>query len=237
MIDRNGQTVRYNDLDLNVGWTMNNYINERAIQIALVGNFQNEKPTEAQYAELKRVVSKLMKLNHKETIQIVGHKESSPTSCPGANFDITRIRELPGVILEEWGIPVKKKAKSKVITFHLSRYYAPLPNQTRYYAGRTFEADVKMNCWIDPKAPLEDNCKYTATGHPTVMSDKHKTVACDAKWKGKRIYLDGIGVVTCNDVGWAIAGNRIDMFCWVGEKALDERDTCKTGLKNGYLLD
>ena len=236
MIDRNGQTVRYNDLDINVWGTMNNYINQRAIQIALVWNFMVEKPTEAQYAELNRVIAKLMTLNHKTKIQIIWHKEASPTSCPWINFDFSRVRQLPAIIPNIHWAPIVAPKSAKVITFHLSRYYSPVPNQTRYYGNKDYLSDVKMNCGLNKDGTPSD-CLHTANWHQLVMSDKNQSVACDKSMLGKKIYLDWVGVVTCNDVWWAIKGNRLDMRCGIWDKALDEWTECKTGIKNGYLLD
>ena len=71
MIDKNGQTVRHNDLDVNAGSTRNDSVNARAIQIALVGNFNNEKPTEAQYKELNRVIKLLKDKNKGKFVQVI----------------------------------------------------------------------------------------------------------------------------------------------------------------------
>lgn len=55
------------------------------------------------------------------------------------------------------------------------------------------------------------NCPNGKTALGTKPSHT-RTVACDAKLLGKRIYLEGIGERVCEDTGGAIAGQHIDLY-------------------------
>ena len=218
IIDKNGQTVRYNDLDLNVGSTLTDYVNKRAIQIALVGNFNIETPTDAQYKELNRVIAKLITMNPGHKIQIVGHRDIEANSCPGKNFDFGKVRN------------------KKTITFHLSRYYSPQPGQSKYYSNKDYLSDVAMNCGLNKDGTPSD-CSHTANGHLLTDLDRGTSVACDTQYFGKKIFLEGIWIVTCNDGGSAVKGNHLDIRCGYGEKALNGWNSCPTWVHNGYLID
>ena len=79
-----------------------------------------------------------------------------------------------------------------MIEFSLSRYYSVLPDQKRYYTGRSYEEDFKINC--------QGNCLVTANGHQLTDADKYKSVACPKEYPlGTKIWLEGIGTVVCND--------------------------------------
>lgn len=63
-----------------------NYYNEHTIGICLVGNFDRDQPTEAQYASLARLVGFLQQLYNIPTQRIEGHSAHSVKSCPGRFF-------------------------------------------------------------------------------------------------------------------------------------------------------
>lgn len=145
-------------------------------------------------------------------LEIKGHGDFQAKNCPGVNFDWDKI------------------SKGNRIKFSLSRYYTVTPNQKRYYNGRSYEEDFKINCAGD--------CNITANGHVLTDADRGKSVACPKEYPlGTKIYLEGIGVVTCNDRGGVINGNRLDMRCGIGDKALDNWSSCPTGERYGHILN
>ena len=64
-------------------------------------------------------------------------------------------------------IPVNKEFLG---VYNISRYYTPIPNQTRYFLKRTYEEDLKMNTSGDPYV--------TADGYRLSAKDTHKVIAC-----------------------------------------------------------
>lgn len=132
----------------------------------------------------------------------------------------------------------------------LSRYYSPVPWQKKYLSDvdwyiwkkytdkykanwytQGYERDVCMNCWcrLDWKEKQLYDCTIPADWLKLTDDDIHKAVACPSEYKlGTKIYLKDIWTVVCRDRGWAIKNNRLDMWCWIWEKALDNWDNCPT---------
>ena len=217
LIAKNGERKKFKEIDKNAGSTNNNRYNQRAVQIALIGNFNNEEPTEAQYKTLNYLIAEIEK---KHWIQIkIWHNEIpwAKTSCPWANFD------------KQMLIPIEQR--SGAVWFSLSRYYSPEPNQNRYYGGKTYEQDKEMNCW-----PWD--CLVPADWGKLTDKDIYKSIACPKEYPlGTKIYLDWMWVVTCRDRGGAIKDNRLDVRCGAGISALDNRDSCPTWSRRWYVID
>lgn len=209
IIAKNGSREKVKEINLRAGGTRNEEYNQQAIQIELIWNFNIVSPSESQYKTLRYLISEIEKKH--PWMKIIWHNEASPTACPWKNFDF-------------------KKIEAKSIEFSLSRYYSVQPNQRRYYNWKTYEADFKMNChW---------NCLKTANWTKLNNSMRWKTVACPVEYKlWTKIWLDWVWIVTCNDRGWAIKGNKIDMYCWVGDWALDNRKNCPTGERMWYIVE
>lgn len=70
-----------------------NYWNEHTIGICLVGNFENERPTAAQYDSLARLVRFLMARYHIPWSRVKGHGEVDQTQCPGRNFSMAELKK------------------------------------------------------------------------------------------------------------------------------------------------
>lgn len=70
-------------------------MNEKAIGIALVGNFDVELPTENQLQSLVYLLETLCRYYHIPTRNILGHRnvEGAATDCPGKRFPWTRVRQ------------------------------------------------------------------------------------------------------------------------------------------------
>ena len=60
--------------------------NNQAIGIALTGNFEIEKPSEAQLKSTENLLEKLTKEHFISKRNVRGHLELSRTLCPGRNF-------------------------------------------------------------------------------------------------------------------------------------------------------
>jgi hypothetical protein len=71
-----------------------NYWNEHTIGICLIGNFEFQKPTEAQYKSLAKLVSFLQKRYGIPTSKIKGHGDVDATRCPGRNFNMVKLKSM-----------------------------------------------------------------------------------------------------------------------------------------------
>lgn len=205
--------VKVNDLDKVVGATLNEDANLNWIHIEIVWDFNIWKPNDAQYEMLNQLIV-WIKEKYPD-IEIKGHKDFQAKNCPGVNFDWSRVKDVD------------------VVEFSLSRYYSVLPDQRRYYDGRTYEEDFKINC--------QGDCLTTANWHQLTDWDKYRSVACPKEYElGTKIYLDGIGEVVCNDRGSAIKKNwwvvRLDVRCWIWDNALDNWKNCPTGVRKWYIV-
>lgn len=82
-IGTTGALVKVRGDDERPGCTMNDDVNDHAIQVVLAGSFEEERPTERQIATLKNLVSKLQEKFNIQAKNVIGHKEASGTTCPG----------------------------------------------------------------------------------------------------------------------------------------------------------
>lgn len=85
-----------------------------------------------------------------------------------------------------------------------------MPNQPRYYAGRTYQQDFNINCSGDPMV--------TANGHRLQEWEEGKVWACPREFLNKTIYIEWYGEFKCIDTWWAIVKRwsivRIDIWAW-----------------------
>ena len=205
-----GDFVKVNDMERVVGATLNPEANWNWVHIEIVGDFNIDKPNDAQYEMVNQLIQWILE-KHPD-MEIKGHWDFQPKNCPWINFDWSRINKKP------------------MIEFSLSRYYSVLPDQKRYYNGRSYEEDFKINCAGD--------CLVTANWHQLTNDDKYKSVACPKEYElGTKIWIEWIGVVVCNDRWGAINWNRIDMRCWIWDNALDTRKNCPTGVRKWYIVE
>jgi len=70
-----------------------NYWNEHTIGICLVGNFENHRPTEAQWQSLVKLVRFLLQRYHIPVDKIKCHRDIKPTECPGKNFSLNELKQ------------------------------------------------------------------------------------------------------------------------------------------------
>jgi N-acetyl-anhydromuramyl-L-alanine amidase AmpD len=66
--------------------------NQHGIGIVLVGNFDEQPPTDAQLAAVKRLVADLQKQYDIDPERIIGHGDVKATACPGRLFPLDEIR-------------------------------------------------------------------------------------------------------------------------------------------------
>jgi len=80
-----------------------NRYNEFGIGICLVGNFDKQRPTEAQKRSLVRLVAYLMRTYHVPADRVLGHGETKQTDCPGRYLNVTAIRQSAARMVAESG--------------------------------------------------------------------------------------------------------------------------------------
>ena len=72
--------------------TLDNRYNEYGIGICLVGNFDSSRPSQKQMQSLERLIVYLMETYHIPAQNVVGHRDTKPTDCPGRFVDVAAIR-------------------------------------------------------------------------------------------------------------------------------------------------
>ena len=173
--------------------------NSKSIWIALVWNFNNEKPSKEQYQALNVLLWVLT--------QVFTGAEIKPhwgrwSSCPWKNFDSTLI-----------GIGTKKSLLGK---YNMTRYYSPTTGQSEYMYWKTYEQDVTTQCWKD--AIGNDWCSIPANNIRLTEKDVLKVVACPWEFPlGTRFEIKWYWWVTCVDRWWSIKWRTLDIRAWYGE--------------------
>ncbi|HEU5079134.1 MAG TPA: peptidoglycan recognition family protein [Opitutaceae bacterium] len=80
------------------GHVRSDEINEKAIGICLVGNFQKTRPTKKQIAALTELISYLRNEVVGKNVKVMTHREADPghTACPGKYFPTKSLHRLFG---------------------------------------------------------------------------------------------------------------------------------------------
>lgn len=73
--------------------------NDFGIGICLVGNFENTRPTPAQYRQLSELVAWLQDRYSISSDNVIGHNDTKPTACPGKNLSVAVIRNMANQVL------------------------------------------------------------------------------------------------------------------------------------------
>ncbi|MBO8158814.1 N-acetylmuramoyl-L-alanine amidase [Thermosyntropha sp.] len=86
--------------------------NPDSIGIVLTGNFEIEKPMEAQIDNLVWLIREYLYPKYGE-LEVVGHKDVMPTSCPGKKFPWAELRRRleVGPMPEQWKVEIIERAK------------------------------------------------------------------------------------------------------------------------------
>jgi N-acetyl-anhydromuramyl-L-alanine amidase AmpD len=74
--------------------TADNRFNEYGIGICLVGNFDVERPTSKQLASLARLVAYMSRTYHIPVTNVIGHRDTKATDCPGKFVSLPMIRQM-----------------------------------------------------------------------------------------------------------------------------------------------
>jgi hypothetical protein len=84
--------------------TPDNRYNEYGIGICLVGNFDVERPTPAQNRSLTRLIAYLMKTYQITPNNILGHRDTKSTDCPGRYVNMEVIRRQAAQLADMGGV-------------------------------------------------------------------------------------------------------------------------------------
>lgn len=79
--------------------TPDNWYNEHAIGICLVGNFMDDRPTPAQMKSVAKLVAFMMRTYHIPASRVVGHGDTKQTECPGRHLSVAEVRRLASTML------------------------------------------------------------------------------------------------------------------------------------------
>lgn len=111
-----------------------------------------------------------------------------------------------------------------------------MPNQKRYYMGKTYEEDFHMNCqW---------NCLSTADWHILKEGEEWKVVACPISYIWKTIYIENYWEVICHDTWWAIKktskGIHLDLRAGIwdtGRENIEKNYVYNPGPRRWYFIN
>lgn len=199
--------IKVNELDKVVWGTRNTDANWNGIHIEVVWNFNEQTPTQWQYDMVKQLI-KWIEEKH-PGIQIKWHKDFANRTCPWKNFDFNMII-------------TKKEKSTNTNTFEVTRYYSPVKGQSKYYNWKTYEQDVCTNCWC------WGDCSYPANNIKLTNEQAGRVVACPQEYTlWTQFNIEWYWWVTCVDRWSAIQMNRLDLWMWYGEEALNKINTLK----------
>ena len=74
--------------------TSDNRYNDYGIGICMVGNFDVDRPTAAQMRSLSKLMAYLTRTYRIPAGNVVGHRDTKPTECPGRFVNIASIRQM-----------------------------------------------------------------------------------------------------------------------------------------------
>lgn len=92
--------------------TPDNWYNEHAIGICLVGNFDGSRPTPAQMRSLAKLVAYMMKTYRIPADHIVGHGDTKATECPGRYMNVADVRRMATQVLVAEGYAEETKTRT-----------------------------------------------------------------------------------------------------------------------------
>ncbi len=100
--------------------------NGDSIGVVLTGNFEYDKPTEAQLDSLVWLITQYLEPKYGK-LQVMGHKDVMATACPGKNFPWAELRAR--LEDDEMATEAKIKVNGQVLTGYIlkdNRSYAPV---------------------------------------------------------------------------------------------------------------
>lgn len=201
-------------------WYHNSKNNWTSIWIALMGNFNNENPTDAQYEATRKLIQDI-KTRH--NINNVTWHWWWWSSCPWKNFNPSRILE-PKLWKYLW-------------VYGITRYYTPVRWQRTYLWSKNFESAFKLNCMYKPNRPY-GWCLDTASGYRLKPEDAFKMAACPPNLKhNTKLFIEWLGEVTCVDRWWAIKNKRLDIWAWIWDQWIKNLSIKNGWQRKVYLLN
>jgi N-acetylmuramoyl-L-alanine amidase len=96
--------------------TSDNRFNEYGIGICMVGNFMVERPTPAQLKSLDRLIAYLMVTYRISPENILGHRDTKPTECPGQYVSLPMIRRQAAALAGASFYEHKVSASAELLT-------------------------------------------------------------------------------------------------------------------------
>jgi len=88
-----------------------NDYNQRGIGICLVGNFEDQHPSDAQLQAVERLVATLKQEYGITAERVVGHAEVKATACPGKHFPLDSVRECSLVKRHTTTVPLARMVR------------------------------------------------------------------------------------------------------------------------------
>jgi hypothetical protein len=86
--------------------TPDEQFNRFGIGICLVGNFDQQHPSDAQLRSTAKLVAYLMKTYNIPPSHVIGHGDTKPTDCPGRNVHVAALRRMSVQMLADAGVAV-----------------------------------------------------------------------------------------------------------------------------------
>ena len=96
--------------------TPDNRFNEYGIGICLVGNFMEERPTAEQMKSLDKLVAYLMVTYHITPDNIIGHRDTKATDCPGKYMNLAIVRRQAALLAGTTFAARKTSASVEMLT-------------------------------------------------------------------------------------------------------------------------
>lgn len=89
-INPDGTVFEGRGLNIGAGATGYNY---NSIHVCFAGNFENQKPSETQLENGKKLIEYLLTLVPSD-VKIIGHRDIGKTACPGKNFPLDEFKSV-----------------------------------------------------------------------------------------------------------------------------------------------
>lgn len=131
-------------------WRHNRQNNQSSIGVALIWDFNNLKPTDAQYQALNKLLLSI-KNRHPNFLVMWHRPNDQDNDCPGKNFDFSRITQ--GQVAVRWQTPKITKPQP------INAVYAAEIEEPKYKV--TDDATDHENQIVEPKVEINNDIKNT----------------------------------------------------------------------------
>jgi len=200
-------------------WFHNKKNNSTSIGVALVWNFNKEKPTQEAYEALN-ILLQVLRTQFPDA-KIKPHR-SWWSTCPGKYFDPLKA----GIIVDKNKPTTIKKSNGITGYYEITRYYSPIKWQERYYKWKSYEADVTMNCWASNI--WNSWCLFPAFWWILTNEEAGLMVACWEQFPSyTKFKIEWYWWVTCRDRWWAIKWKHLDLWMWIWMQWLEAIEKIK----------